>query len=117
MKSNPSPLEYDECKLFATWLGLKGLMFSHIPNNTYTPSFGAKQRNKALGLQSGLPDYLILTPKGIIFVEMKRQTGGTIQLNQKIWIEAINNTPQAQAQVCFGFQDAKLFVEKILRAN
>ena len=114
MKNNPTPLEYDECKLFAVWLRARGLTFSHIPNSTWTPSFGAMQRNKALGVDAGIPDYIVLTPNGVLFVEMKRREGSTVSARQKEWIEHINETPGAQAEVCYGYQEAIEFVEKFI---
>lgn len=113
---NDTPHEYDECKLFAIYLRSNGFLFSHVPNSTFTPSFGAMARNKALGVNSGVPDYIIITPKGLLFVEMKRQKGGQVSASQKEWIAALNELPGVQAEVCYGFEDAVRFIERIMSA-
>lgn len=111
---NPTPLEHFECVMFATWLSVKGLKFSHIPNSTWTPSRRQQQKNVELGVSPGVPDYLILTWRGTLYVEMKRRKGGSTSPDQLEWIDAINKTPGSQAMVCLGFEEAKAFVERLL---
>jgi len=112
---NTTPIEYEEDKVFAQWCRLKKLKFSHIPNETYTPSMGARIRNQQSGVDSGVPDYVVLTPKGVIWVEMKRRKGSITSPAQLEWIEAINAIPGTQAQVCKGAQEAIDFVSKFIQ--
>lgn len=105
------PSENFECYRFTTWLTSKKLRHTHVPNETVSKSQAIK--NKRLGTSPGVPDYLILTPTGIIFVEMKRRTGGRLSAYQKEWLAALTqcNVP---AKVCAGFDEAKQFVEEFL---
>lgn len=111
---NNTPLEEDEQKAFVQWLELKKLKFSAIPNSTYTKSHKQKRKNHEMGLRRGLPDLLILTKMGVVFVEMKRKKGSTTSPEQAEWISAINKTPQAEAGVCFGCDEAIAFVSKFI---
>lgn len=113
--TNPTPLEYDECKLFAQYLRLKGLLFSHLAQSTFTTSMGALMRNKALGVHAGVPDYMIVTPAGLLFVEMKRRKGGHVSETQAEWVAALNKIKGVQVQVCYGFDEARAFVERFIQ--
>lgn len=51
VQKKPLPrTEYEECKDFASYLRVMGLQFSHIPNETRTPSFGQRAKNKYMGV-------------------------------------------------------------------
>jgi hypothetical protein len=108
------PTEYEECLVFVEWLERMKLKFSHIPQETYTKSWGVKMKNKRMGVRSGVPDYLIITPKGLIFVEMKRLKQGTVSDSQKEWINAINKCSGVQANVCKGASEAIEFVTRFI---
>lgn len=114
MTKNTSPLEEVEQIAFVKWLELKGLKFTAIPNSTYTKSIKQKVKNKRMGLRCGLPDLLIITPKGLVFVEMKRKQGSVTSDEQKEWIEALNKLQGVQAQVCKGADEAINFITKFL---
>jgi len=113
------PIENEECYTFADYLRLRGLKFTHIPNETYTPHWGVKMRNKRLGVESGVPDYLIFIPKKniLLFIEMKRQNSSPSQTkqSQKDWLEALNQVSGVLAVVCRGAQEAIDLVEKSLK--
>jgi hypothetical protein len=115
---NNTPLEKDECIAFANWLNLKGLKFTHIANETGfrdpKTAMIVQSQKKRLGMSKGFPDYIILTPKGVVFVEMKRVKGSTMKPGQSEWIDAINEVKGAQAKICYGFEQAKEFVEHFL---
>ena len=128
-----------ECIAFSQWLEFQKLKFTHIPNeNVFSfmnrnmaVRLGAKQ--KRCGVRKGLPDYIILTPRGSLFVEMKEPkkkpkkgnplenwkegqlSKGGISREQKDWIDAINATPGAQAAVCYSAEEAIVFVQRILK--
>lgn len=108
------PLEYDECLVFVQWLELKKLRFTHVPQETFTKSWGIKMKNKRMGVKSGIPDYIVITPKGLVFVEMKRLSGGVVSETQKEWITALNECKGVQAGVCKGASEAIAFVSKFL---
>lgn len=128
-----------ECIAFTQWLEFQKLKFTHIPNeNVFSfmnrnmaMRLGAKQ--KKCGVRKGLPDYIVLTPKGTLFIEMKepkkrlkkgdpltgwkpgQKAKGGLSLDQKEWIDAINATPGAQACVSYDAQEAIKFVQRILK--
>lgn len=133
--------EEQHCIAFANWLDFQGLKFTHIVNEV-----GGAVRNrkfamiegvrlKKMGKSSGVPDYVILTHKGTLWVEMKdpskklkkgnvmegwkegQKKRGGLSAEQKEWIEAINEVPNAQAEVCYGADEAIAFVERILKTN
>lgn len=108
---NSTPSEEFECVRFTSWLTSKQLRHSHIPNATNSKRQGVK--NKKLGTSPGVPDYLILTPAGIVFVEMKRRKGGVTSTYQKEWLAALTRC-KVPAKVCKGFDEAKEFVEEFL---
>lgn len=113
-RTNLEPSEDLECIRFVSWLRLKDLKFSHIPNGMFTNSWRVRKKNKMLGVARGVPDYLIITPRhGVIFVEMKRQRTYKTSAEQKEWIEALTEVG-CPAKVCRGFSEAKAFVEEWL---
>lgn len=108
------PTEYAECLTFAGWLRVKGIKFAHIPNETFTTSFKAKMKNKNMGVSPGIPDYLVVLPKGLLFIEMKRKKGGTLSPFQKDWIDALNPLKGVEARVAKGADEAIKIVEEFL---
>lgn len=108
---NKTPTEDFECLRFTSWLTNIGLKHTHVANESRSKTQAIK--NKKLGTSPGVPDYFVLTPRGIVFVEMKRRKGGTVSAYQKEWIAALTqcNIP---VKVCKGFEEAKEFVEKFL---
>jgi len=115
------PTEHEECVLLKQWLDLmvnngKVVLYSHIPHETYTKSWNQKLKNKQVGVKKGVPDYVIVTKKLVLFVEMKRTKGGVVGEEQKQWIEAINNASTGiNARVCKGFDEAKEFIETAIK--
>jgi len=89
------PTEHEEQKTFCAYLVFMGFTFYSVPNGTYlqgTPLQRAKQMNrlKAEGLQSGVPDIVILLDGGkSVYIEMKIRTGGSVSKEQKEWMERL----------------------------
>lgn len=114
---NTTPRETDECITLAQWLGYKGVLFTHLAQETYTRSWNQKRKNKAMGVNSGFPDYAIYVPvhksktgkSELVFIEMKRQKGGVTSAAQKEWIRAMQEV-EINIYVCKGFDEA----EKVL---
>ena len=112
---NTTSTEYEEQKAFVEYLRLKGLKHTSIPNSTYTKSWQQKAKNTAQGLCAGFPDMIILFPNKMLCIEMKRIKGGVVSENQQEWIDAINAVGgNVEAIVCYGANDAKNAVERIL---
>jgi hypothetical protein len=115
---NNTPTEDQECHTLVDYLEIlkqqgKVIVFSHTANETYTKSWKQKARNKRMGVRSGVPDYIIVTKKHTIFLEMKRTKGGVVSATQKEWVKAIQDTGVA-CEVCRGFDEAKEFLDSYL---
>lgn len=109
-KPNLSPLEDAECKAFVQYLEIlqaqgHDIIFSHMANETFTKSWKTKNRNKAMGVRSGLPDYIIIINGLVVWLEMKRKTGGVISATQKEWLERLENAAQV-VHVARGLDEA-----------
>lgn len=68
-------------------------------------------RLKAEGVSPGVPDLYI--PEWSVWVEMKRQKGGSVSAEQKDWHQYLRACGDT-VLICKGFDDA---VDKITRAN
>lgn len=113
----PVATEYQECVWFAEYLDIlvrqgKVQMYSHIPNETFTKSWGAKIKNKMQGVHKGVPDYLILLKDKILFIEMKRITGGVVSSEQIAWMKALAGLG-FEAHVAYGFDEAKKILDSL----
>ena len=106
------PLEREEDRTFADWLDIMGLKFSHISNEAN--SMQAVMRNKRIGVRAGVPDFLVITSKGLLFIEMKRLKGGSVSEAQSGWITALNECKGVQATIAKGADEAIQFVTKYL---
>ncbi len=111
--------EYEECVALVEYLNIlkrqrKIITYTHIPNETFTVSWNQKRKNKAMGVSSGFPDYVILGQKIIVFLEMKREKGGTTSSQQKLWIEDLSRYSNASARVCSGFREAEGYLKSVL---
>lgn len=111
--------EYQICVQLVAYLDIlvmqrKVLIYSHIPNSTYTKSWAVKMRNKKLGLQAGLFDYIIVLPDGVLFLEMKTEHKGVVSPAQKVWLEKLHQAGQ-RAYIAHGFTEAKEIIDSCLK--
>ena len=87
----------------------------HIPNGGKRTKSEAA-RFKAEGVKPGVPDLFLPVARGPyhgLFVELKRQKGGTISPAQRRWGRAL--TVQGYlATVCYGWKDAAATIEDYL---
>lgn len=84
----------------------KVVLFTAIPNSTFTKSWMVKMKNKKMGVRPGLCDLFILTPTAGFFLELKRERGGVLSQAQKEWIKALADA-EIPAFVAKGFESAK----------
>lgn len=99
------------------------LKFTSIPNSTWSPSWGEINRNKASGLNPGLPDLFILLPSlngkpaRQVWIEMKRprrmllngQLGASpskVSEEQLEWIRLLMIHPDVIAIIAYGAEMA-----------
>lgn len=115
---NSSPLEHNEAVALAEYLNIlkiqgKILVYSHIPQETFTKSWGTKMRNRQEGVTSGVPDYVIVAKKTVLFIELKRKKGGTVSFQQLEWLEHLPGKT-TQAFVAKGFDEAKEIIDQVI---
>lgn len=125
------PTEDNDCMAFSDYLRAKGLKFSHIAQETpagsyqggnWKPNYRTLKRNKAMGVNKGVPDYIILIERPetavagprnniLIFVEMKREVGGKVSQEQADWINGLNKVFGVVAVVARGYEQAKEIID------
>lgn len=107
------PTENEECETFADWLRFNKYQFSHLQNEQKTKNWGAIMRSKRLGVNPGVPDYLIICKNapGLMFIEIKRTKGSVISDHQKSWLKGLLNAG-AKVGLCYGVKEAIDFVVK-----
>jgi hypothetical protein len=86
-----------------------GVKIFAIPNGGHR---GASQGAslKAEGVSPGVPDLFV--PEWLLWVEMKRETGGIVSPVQKDWIEYLESIGH-RVIIGRGFEDAKRQIEMI----
>lgn len=104
---------------FVQWLDTLvpryGILYTSIPNATYTKSPMQRLRNYLLGLRPGLSDVLILYPHHwLVFVEMKQTGNSKVSPDQRRWIEALNTIPNVEGHVCKGAAVAQGLITELL---
>ena len=79
----------------------------HIPNGGKRCKATAK-RLKAEGVKAGVPDLFLPVPRGIfngLFIELKRECGGTASAKQKEWLDKLARQGYCVA-ICHGWEKA-----------
>lgn len=106
------PLEHVEQSLYFSWLAsemptINAQTFA-IPNGSYK-SKAAAAKFKREGLKPGVLDIFMAIPivqYNGLFIEMKRQKGGRVEPDQKVWIHNLRRAGY-KVEVCRGFEAAK----------
>lgn len=78
-----------------------------IPNGGHRNKVTA-YKMKMEGQSKGVPDLFI--PEWRLFIEMKRQKGGSLSTEQKEWKEYLDSVGY-RVEVCRGFEEAKKVIE------
>jgi len=71
------------------------------------------------GVKSGVPDIHLPIPRGEyagLWVELKRQKGGVVSANQRIWLNRLNANG-SKAVVCRGWLEARDTILNYLEEN
>lgn len=105
------PYESDEQIAFIKWFRATypGVLIFAIPNG------GSRQKREALKLQNegvtpGVPDLMI--PEWRLFIEMKRQKGGTVSSEQKAIMSELQRVGY-RCEVCKGYMAARNLVDSL----
>ena len=91
------------------------LMFTAIPNSTYTKSWSQKMKNKKSGVRSGLCDLFIIYNNETFFVELKTEKG-TLQPSQKVWIKKLDKT-LTKAYICTSLEEFKVLLTDVSQSQ
>lgn len=92
----------------------KVVLFSHIPQETYTKSWATKRKNTKMGVRSGVPDMLILFEDKVLFLELKKAVGGVVSDAQDMWIKSLNDVSDdgvVIAKIASGWWSAKKVID------
>lgn len=107
------PTEQEDCEALVKWLIFHPkIRYSHIPQETFTRSWAVKNKNKRMGVCSGVPDYLLIVPARsgprLMFIEMKRigTFPSDVSNEQKAWLAELAGVAGVTAVVCRGFDEA-----------
>lgn len=127
MTASLVPIEDVECQHFHSWLDIVGIPHAHIPNESRSSKRDAYVRGrklKSMGVSSGYWDYDVFVPVldvnnrvggyELIKVEMKRakKSLSKVSPEQKTWGN-IYEKAGIKCSICYGFEEAKSFVEKV----
>lgn len=120
---NDCPKEDKEQRSFLDFLDLKGIIYFASPASFFSSGgdqnrkFGMIRKLKHQGWSKGFPDILCIVPckwdgkKRLVFVEMKREKGGTVSQEQKEWLAKLNECEQVEATVCNGAGNAIEYIQ------
>lgn len=103
----PVPTESQEGDILVAYLRVRGIKFTHIPNETgHTPEAKRRAiRMKRQGTSKGFVDYVIVLPGvGLLCPELKRVRGSAISQEQRDWVDALNTVPGVEAFIAKGAQ-------------
>lgn len=118
MTKNTTPTEYEEAKIFVNYLKElkrygKIQFFCHIINETPIKNIGFLMKQKAQGWNKGVHDYLILTNKEIVFVELKRLKGYHIYEEQVDFSKMLDKI-KIKNKICIGSNEAINFINTLI---
>ena len=98
---------------FVNWFRQKfpGVLIFHIPNGEHR-ALSVGVRLKKLGVVAGIPDLFV--PSWKLWLELKRENGGTVSPKQKAMMEYLSRAGYT-CLVCYGATDASLQVLNFLK--
>lgn len=112
------PSEAQEQIKLAVWLTQKGIRFTASANGGKRNLMEAL-KFKRMGLSPGFPDIEVPLPSGSyhgLYIELKRQKGGKLSLNQIEWLNYLTEKGY-YAVSAKGFDEAKEIVLHYLSLN
>ena len=111
LKPETQPLEHLEQVRLVSWFRktYPSVRIFAIPNGGGR-SMAQGAAFKAEGVSAGVPDLFV--PEWLLWVEMKRETGGTVSPVQRDWIAYLEGIGH-RVIVGRGFEDAKAQIEGI----
>lgn len=115
-RQNSTPLEHDEQVTVVAYLELllsqgRILGFTAIPQNMWTKSWMQKRKATQEGVRPGFPDLVIVTPKKVLFLELKRTKGSKVGDEQVVW-NLILKDKETSSEICYGAKEAIQYLNK-----
>lgn len=113
-------IEDDHTEMVAQYLEIlmmqgKVVEYTHTANETYVEGWKQKARNKAMGVRSGIPDFIIVFPNMVLFLELKRPDGGVVSPTQKRWMLALQGVGGGiYCRLAYGYDQAKETIDNCL---
>ena len=101
------PTEAQEQRIVVEWCEWKHVPIFHIPNGGSRDPREARNL-KLQGVKAGVPDLFVPVPNGEyhgLFIEMKREKGGTVSDAQRKWLDYLGSQGY-MAEVCHGATEA-----------
>ncbi|SHI23728.1 VRR-NUC domain-containing protein [Sporobacter termitidis DSM 10068] len=118
------PLESEEQQSLFQWADVMSCrypemrMLYHVPNGGYRNKSEAA-RLTAEGVRRGVPDVCLPVARGDyhgLYIELKRRKNSVVSEDQRRWINSLLEQGY-QAQVCYGWIEAKEAVLKYLKGQ
>jgi hypothetical protein len=88
------------------------IIYSMIPNDTFTSSINQKNRNMYMGLRGGLPDMFLIVRNKPFFIEFKTSIG-RLSIKQEKWINKIQQA-SINVYVCRSTEEAIKVIDNYL---
>jgi hypothetical protein len=109
-----TPTENAEQAALFQWADFAALTYPELVMMYAIPNGGLRDARTAVtlqrtGVKSGVPDICLPVARGGyngLYIEMKRQKGGVLSANQKIWIDRLRAHGN-KAVVCKGWEAAR----------
>ena len=115
------PTESEEQKSVVQYCRLKSIPIVASLNGVQlgTNKFAVINHQKAMGLALGFPDLFIPVPRGIfhgMFIEMKRQKGGSVSDEQMFWLSTLTGMDYWSMVAC-GATEAIESIDKYMKLH
>lgn len=122
-RPNMTPREGMEQATLFNWAKMQSWKYPELDLMYHIPNGGKRSaseaaRFKAEGVKSGVPDIFLPVPRGGkhgLYIEMKRQKGGSVSDNQEDWIGKLREQGY-QVEVCKGWEAASKVIVSYLEA-
>lgn len=121
---NEVPAEEVEQTCLFRWAALQSgampeLQMLHAIPNGGKRSKAEAARMKAAGVKAGVPDMCLPVPRGEyhgLYIELKRQKGGRLSDEQRIWLGKLREQGYA-AYMCCGWNEAAETIMRYMRGG
>lgn len=115
------PREDTEQECLFRWAAYQCRVYPELQLMYHIPNGGARDRVtgarlKAQGVKRGVPDICLPVARGGkhgLYIELKRQRGGRVSEDQRMWLDELDKQGYAVA-VCRGWQEAAAEIKQYM---